>query len=146
VTVRPGELIAGAGGLVLLVSLFTSWYEGGVSGWEAMSVIDVILALAALLGIVLLVAQATLRRPGWPVALGVLTTALGLVATVLLVVRIVDLPDTDGLAGGIWLGLAGVVALTVGAWRAMADERNRNVPEPRVEVRPAPPAGGTPAA
>jgi uncharacterized membrane protein len=145
-TVRPGEVIAGVGGLVLLVSLFTSWYEGGVSGWEALSVIDVILALVALTGIALLVTQATMRRPGWPVALSVLTSALGFVATLLVLLRIVDLPETEGLAGGIWLALAGVVALTAGAWRAMADERNRNVPDPRVEVRPAPPAGGTPAA
>jgi uncharacterized membrane protein len=145
VTVRPGEVIAGIGGLVLLVSLFTSWYVGGVSAWEALTVIDVILALVALLGIALLVTQAIMRRPGWPVALSVLTSTLGFIAAVLVLLRIVDLPETDGLAGGVWLALAGVIALTAGAWLAMGDERNRNVPEPRVEVRPAPPAGGTPA-
>jgi uncharacterized membrane protein len=146
VTVRPGEVIAGIGGVLLLASLFTSWYEGGVSGWAALSVIDVILALIALLGIALLVTQATLRRPGWPVALSVLASAFGFIAVLLVLLRIVDLPETEGLAGGVWLALAGAVALVAGAWRAMADERNRNVPEPRVEVRSAPPAGGTPAA
>jgi peptidoglycan/LPS O-acetylase OafA/YrhL len=142
VKVRPGEVLAGLGGVALLASLFTSWYSGGVSGWEAFASVDVLLALAAVVGIVLLVAQATQRRPGWPVALGVAASTLGLLAVLLVLLRIVDKPDTDGLAGGAWLGLLAAVALFAGAWWSMGDDRNRRVPEPHVELRPAPPAGG----
>jgi hypothetical protein len=149
---KPGELIAGAAGVLLLVALFLPWYsiavelggagrlEARISGWQALSVIDVLLAIAALCGIALLVSQATMRRPGVPVALSVVASVLGIVATLLVLFRLVDAPGPADRAIGIWLALLGAAGVGAGGWLSMGDERNRGVPEPPVEVRPAPPA------
>ena len=69
----PGELVAGAGGLVLLLAMFLPWFglngrarvpgsgevitvgRGEVNAWEAFSGIDVLLLLVAALAIALLV-------------------------------------------------------------------------------------------
>ena len=47
---RLGEVIAAAGGVALLGLMWAPWYEG-TNAWGAFAVIDVVLALAALLGI-----------------------------------------------------------------------------------------------
>jgi hypothetical protein len=146
---RLGDWVAGVAGIVLLVALFLPWYSvtAGVSrdltGWQAFAVIDILLALAALVGIVLAVAAAVRRTPGLPVALGVVGCVVGAVATVLVLVRVLDEPGPDELldvAAGAWIALVAAAALTAGAWTSMADERNRGVPYPPVEDRPAPPA------
>jgi hypothetical protein len=145
---RPGDWVAGAGGVVLLVSLFLPWYDvHGVSrhltAWQAFSVIDLLLALAALLGIALAVTTAVRRTPAVPVALGVIALIPGALATLLVLVRVLDPPGPNALldvAAGAWIGLVAAAALTAGAWMSIADERNRGVPEPSVETRPAPPA------
>jgi hypothetical protein len=149
---KPGEIVAGAAGALLLAALFLPWYsvsvelsgagrlEAHISGWQALSVIDVLLAIAALCGIALLVAQATQRRPGLPVALSVVASTVGIPATLLVLFRIVDAPAPADRAIGIWLALLGAAGVGAGGWLSMGDERNRGVPEPPVDVRPAPPA------
>ena len=70
----PGELLAGASGILLLLAMFLPWFavdaglrlpgrsdaiivDGrGVDAWEAFGAIDVVLAAGALLAIALLVA------------------------------------------------------------------------------------------
>jgi uncharacterized membrane protein len=149
---KPGEIVAGAAGVLLMVSLFLPWYSVGVelpgagrlvariSGWEALTVIDVLLAIAALCGIALLVAQATARRPDLPVTLSVISTVVGIMATLLVLFRLIDAPAPSDRAIGIWLALLGAAGVAAGGWRSIADERNRGVPERPVEARPAPPA------
>ena len=73
---RDGEWIAGGGGAALLAALFLDWY-GGLSAWRAHAVLDVVLALLALVPLALVVAQATRRSPAVPVALSVLTPLAG---------------------------------------------------------------------
>jgi uncharacterized membrane protein len=146
---QPGDLLAGLAGALLLGSLFAPWYaptddSAELSGWQAFAVIDILLALAALLGIALAVVTAARRTPTLPVALSVLGVPVGALATLLVLVRIVNQPganDAVAVSYGAWLALAGTVALTAGAWWATADERSRGVPAPHVEVRPAPPPG-----
>jgi len=147
---RPGELLAAAGGVVLLVSLFLDWYglrgrSAGVSAWQAFAVADVLLALVALLAIALAVAQLTLRGPALPVGLGVVTSAVSIAGVLVVVFRLIDQPganDLIELRAGAWIGLAAALAAAAGAWMAMGDDRPRPAdPAPvTVERRAAPPA------
>jgi hypothetical protein len=145
---RAGDWVAGLGGALLLVSLFLPWYdvarvERHLTGWQAFSVIDVILAIAALIGLALTATAAVRRTPAVPVALGVIGAPVGALAALLALVRVLDPPgpnDLLDLAVGSWLGLVGALALAAGCWWSLADERNRGVPDVPVEVRPAPPA------
>jgi hypothetical protein len=143
---KPGDWLAGLGGLVLLVSLFLTWYsvsDRDLTAWQSFAVIDVLLALAALVGIALAVTTAVRRTPAVPVALGVLGAPVGVVATLLVLLRLLDPPGPNellDLGPGVWLALAGAAAVAAGAWWSLGDERNRGVPAPSVEARPAPPA------
>ena len=146
--IRPGEIVAGMAGLVLLVSLFLDWYTvagrgGGLSAWDAFTVVDVLLAIVALLGIALLVSQVVGHGPALPVAIEVITTTLALAATLLVLYRILNQPgsnDVVDVAVGAWLGAACCLALFLGAWLALSDERPRpaDPPPPEPERRPTP--------
>ncbi len=146
--VRPGEIVAGAAGLLLLIALFLDWYTvagrgGGLSAWDAFTVVDVLLAIVALLGIALLVSQVVGRGPSLPVALEVVTTTLALAATLLVLYRILNQPgsnDVVDVAVGAWLGAGCCLALFLGAWLALSDERARpaDPPPPEPERRPTP--------
>src|SRR3954471_589720 len=100
---RHGEWIAGIAGVVLFVSLFLDWYSvtfkglpndptGASTAWEAFSIADVILAVAALMGISLAVAAATQRAPAVAQALSALTVPVALAAAVFAVVHALSLP------------------------------------------------------
>ena len=147
---RAGEWLAAAAGAALIVSLALPWYQpllpivryDSLTGFPALSVIDVLLTLAALLGIALVVLQATHDSPALPVAAGVVTVVAGLIATLLVVFRLVDVPRPDDeleTMYGAWLALVATVALTAGGWLSIADEHVRGLPPgPEPELRPTP--------
>ena len=146
--VRTGEVVAGAAGVILLIVLFLPWY--GVRGraatldaWQAFSVVDIVVALVAVLGIALLVVQVAGRGPAGPVALGVITGTLALVAFVLVAFRIIDQPGPNEFVtvrAGAWLGLVASALVAAGTWLSLSDERPRPVdpPPPEPERRPTP--------
>jgi hypothetical protein len=152
---RIGEVVAGVAGVVLLASMFLDWYtissaavlgdgERGVSAWSAFTVVDVFLAIVALLGIALAVSQVVGRGPALPVGIGVIATTLALAGALLLLYRIVNQPgpnDVIGVGAGAWLGLAACLGVFAGGWLALSDERPRPVdpvgPEPRRRPTPA---------
>jgi len=134
---RAGEWIVAVSGAVLLVSLFVPWY-GDASGWEALTVIDLLLALVALAAVALLAVAASQEVPAVPVAVSALVALAGLVGLVLVLLRVASLPDgADGRDWGLWLALAGALGVVAGAWAAMSDERVE-LPPPEVEPLPAP--------
>lgn len=146
---RRGEWLALAAALLVLVSLFTTWYAtpaGDRSGWEALSVVDALLVVAALAGLALAVLTATRRSPSLPVAAAVITTAIAALAVLVVAYRLVQPPgDNAGvdLQLGAFLGAAGALGLLAAGWLGMRDETRgaahaAGVP---VQVRPAPPAG-----
>jgi len=146
--VRTGEIVAGVAGAVLLLSTFLEWYTvrgraEGLTAWGAFSVVDLLVALVALLGIGLAASQVIGRGPALPVAIGVITTTLGLAATLLVLYRILNQPgpnDVIGVGLGAWVGLAASLGVFLGAWLSLSDERSRPVdPLPPVpERRPTP--------
>jgi hypothetical protein len=47
-----GPLLVALGAVVLLVSLFLDWYEGGITAWDAFEVWDLVLAVLAIASLV----------------------------------------------------------------------------------------------
>jgi hypothetical protein len=151
---RPGELIAAVGGVALLGVMFLEWYELqgsagvrsiGLTAWEAFGLTDIVLALAALAAIALAVVTALRRSPALPVVASVVTSTLGIIATVLLLYRILNQPGPNAFVEvklGAFIGFVCTLALAAGAWRSMRDEEWPAAPiEP--DVHPPPPPEGT---
>ena len=143
--VRTGEIVAG---VLLLVSTFFNWYtvsgrDDGLTAWAAFGVVDLLVALVALLGIALAVSQVVGRGPALPVALGVITTTLALAGTLLVLYRILNQPGPNDLISvepGAYLGFLATLGVFLGAWLSLSDERPRPVdpPPPEPERRPTP--------
>ena len=158
---RPGELIAAAGGVALLVVMFLDWYAAGgttqVAGrdidvsvgftaWQAFGFIDILLALAALTAIGLAVVTATHSSPALPVAASVITATVGALATLLVLYRILNQPGPNEFIEvklPAFLGFLCVLAIAAGGWHSLRDERWRAADLP-VDLRPTPPAEGKP--
>jgi hypothetical protein len=144
---RSGELLAGTGAVVLLVSLFLDWVGPvGESGWSSLGWLTVVVAIAAILVVSwLVVATATARPVTEVVAAGVIGAVVSPVALIVLVVRgAIAQPGVDAVTsmqGGAYFGLAGAALLAIGAWWSLADERT-DAPESAYTppaARPAPP-------
>jgi hypothetical protein len=144
---RAGEWIAAIAGLVLLASLFAPWYEADVpasassSGFEALAVLDIVLALIAAGAVALLFITAAQRLPAVPLVAGVFVALGGLLAILLVLIRVVDLPDGAGAREwGLWLGLVGALGIAAGSLIALRDERpSRPGRHTDQSGRPAPP-------
>jgi peptidoglycan/LPS O-acetylase OafA/YrhL len=141
---RAGEWVAAAAAVALLVSLFSPWFGAGaqtLSAWEALAANDVLLAFVAASGVLLAIMTATQRVPAVSIALAGLVTLAGLVGVVLVLVRVLDLPEpADGREWGLWLALAGAAGIVVGGVLSMRDERLSKPGRPTDATgRPAPP-------
>lgn len=147
---RPADWLTGISGLALLVSLWCPWYalpDGTTSAWQSLALIDLWLALTALLGIGVLVATARRDVPAVPVAFDVLCGAVALLALPLMLWRLLGTPD-DAITGrewGLFLAAAATLGTFAGSWWAMRDESAPGQrPHPEIEVMEAPPAGAGP--
>lgn len=116
---RLGRLVCGAGGIVLIVSLFLPWAGGTagiLSGWELWAMADVFLLLVGLaaIGMSLTGGRFGLFRPD--LSLRGAADLLGVVATVLLAgYAIFDFPDGASREVGVFLALIGAMAVAGGA-------------------------------
>ena len=124
---RAGEWIAGVSGLLLLVALFLPWYSddgGSRTGWQSLGALDVVLAVVALAAIAIPVVTAIQRVPAVPLAHESLTTLVGLLAVVLVLIRVLNMPDwATEREWGLWVALATTLGIVTGALIAMRDER-----------------------
>ena len=130
-----GDIIAGVGGIVLLIALFLPWYGVSVniagfsasesgSGWEALGFIDILLFLISVAAIALVAARAAGVLPT-DIPAPVILLALGAFAVLLVLYRIIDIPvdgdvpDEVDLSRklGIFIALIGAAAVTYGGWR-----------------------------
>jgi multisubunit Na+/H+ antiporter MnhB subunit len=137
---RAGEWVAAASGVALLVSLFLPWYgPDSRTAWESLAAIDVLLAFVAATGVLLAIAAATHAVPAVPIALSALVTFAGIFGVLLVLFRVLDLPDgSTGREWALWLGLAGAVGIVAGALVAMREERAIDAAPVKVESLPAP--------
>jgi hypothetical protein len=136
---RPGGWIWSAGariawiaGLILMLSSFMSWYSGtsiegptlAVIGWHTGTIGKLIFFIG-----LAIIALAILREVGveLPPALpeSLVTIALGALATILVLVRLISIPDTfagtSGRSIGIWIALLSALAV-IGAGLLRAAE------------------------
>jgi hypothetical protein len=148
---RTPDLVAAAGGVALLAAMFLHWYglalPGGpalgpeVTAWQAFSVLDVVLALLALVPFVLVFMQATRDSAALPVLFSVLTTVAGAIAALLILYRIANQPgpnDVVEVQAGAWLAFLAAIVVTVGGWGSMRMEAMPGRPERPVEHMPSP--------
>jgi len=159
---RKGEWLAGLSGVALAILLFVPWYEVadagasadgwvayaplaqlGVSAWQAFAVVDLLLAVTALLGLGVAAMAALHRAPALPLATAVVATAAGIVTLLVVLYRIVDQPGSNDLVQvrfGAYLGLLAVLAVAAGGWVTIADERTDAAPPLDVPAQEPPPA------
>ena len=120
-TIHPGfgRLLAGCGGALLIGSLFMPWSESAAgvsqSGWEVLTVSDVLFLITGLFG---LAAAITGGRFGFfrrDVSLNGATDILGLIAGILLAWLIVfDWRSGASRQPAVYLALVAAVAITTG--------------------------------
>jgi peptidoglycan/LPS O-acetylase OafA/YrhL len=141
--VRAGELLALAGAVCVIVSLFLRWYEspsGTLDAWSTFGPAVALLMVAAGAALALVLGTLTERSTAVPVAAAVWSVLFGLVAVIAALVRLLERPDhATSLCGGPWLALAGALAILAGGWQSLRDER-RSSYEPAAPPRRSPPA------
>jgi uncharacterized membrane protein HdeD (DUF308 family) len=137
--IRPGELLAAAGAVCMIVALALPWYEnadGKLTAWSTFGPAVVLLILATIAALVLFLATLTERSPALPVAAGVWSVLFAVIAVIAAIVRVLERPDhATSLCAGAWLALAGAVAMLVGSWWSMSDERTSLYEPARPEPR-----------
>jgi hypothetical protein len=140
--VRAGELLALAGAVCVIVSLFVPSYEGPEGVRKAFDTFGpgvALLLAAAAAALALFVATLGERSTAVPVATIVWTSLLGIIATIAALVRVFERPNhATSVCAGPWLALAGALAILLGAWQAMRDERHSLYPPATPPARPAP--------
>jgi len=152
-----GDIVAGVGGVVLLISLFLPWYGVSVdvagfsasesgSGWEALGFIDILLFLVAVVAIAVVAARAAGALPA-EVPGSLVLLALGALAVLLVLFRIIDIPTGGDVPEqvelsrkiGIFIALIGSAAVAYGGWRTNS-EQPTSAAAPAAGPPPPPPA------
>jgi hypothetical protein len=119
----PGEAIAGVAGLVFGLSAFMSWYSfptpfltASITGWNTGTIGKLVFFVGlVVVALVFLHATGVEVPPG--LRLGVLIAGLGAAGAILVLIRVIDVPDRFGGSGrsvGIWISLAAALAVVVG--------------------------------
>jgi hypothetical protein len=139
---RLGELLALAGAICVIVSLFLANYEnasGRLNAWDTFGVGVALLLVGACAGLAVAATALTERSTALPVAAAVWCTPLSLAAIAAAVVRLLERPDgATMVCAGAWLALIGTLAILAGAWQAMRDERPSLYPPRSPKPRPRP--------
>ena len=127
-----GERLTWVAGLVLALSTFTDWYAGSgvgvklaVIGWHT----GVLGKLVFFVGLAVL-ALAALREVGFELSATVpeslLVMVLGAIATIFVLIRVINIPESvlpaDGRGIGLWISLVAALAVIAGGLLRAAEE------------------------
>ena len=128
-----GGRIAWVAGLVLMLSSFMSWYAGAsvegptlaVIGWHTGTIGKIVFFLGALVVLLAILREAGIELPpSLPESL--VTIGIGALATVLVLIRVISIPDTfagtSGRGIGLWIALlAAICVIAAGLLQAGED-------------------------
>jgi hypothetical protein len=115
-------VIAAAGGLIVFLSLFLKWYgveDESRKGWEIFSFVDIVLTICALVAIA--AAVVSFMRVALPVALDGVLFGVGLLATILVFIFMIEFTSGEffaelGLKVGAYLALLAALAMAFGGY------------------------------
>jgi hypothetical protein len=128
----PGEGLAWLGGLVLTLSAFMSWYSfdpdigftASITAWHTGALGKLVFVLGlAVLAFLSLRASGVELPPSVPG--GMVITGLGFFATIVVLIRIISIPDDFAPAGrsiGIWISLLAALLLIAAGLLRSAEE------------------------
>ena len=127
-----GERLTALSGFVLMLSAFMGWYAGSdqgptiaVIGWHT-GVIGKLVFLLGLAVVVLVVLRELGIELPATVPESLVIIVLGSLATILVLIRVISIPDTffpyDGRGIGIWIALISAVGLIVGGLLRAGEE------------------------
>jgi hypothetical protein len=128
----PGEGLAWLGGLVLALSSFMSWYSFdadvgftvSITGWHTGLLGKLVFFIGlAVLGFLALRASGFELPPSVPG--GMVIAGFGFLATILVIVRVISIPDDFSPAGrsvGIWISLLAALLLIAAGLLRSAEE------------------------
>jgi hypothetical protein len=140
-----GEKISAVSAILLFIFMFFDWFGAEVSGvpgfsgelgaggsaWDALDVIPLFLMLAIVVAIGVAIVRLTDADLEPPVSMNAIVAALGGLAVLLILYRIIDPPNSDAVAGvgiditlklGIVLGLIAAGGIAYGGYSAMREE------------------------
>ena len=117
-----GGRIAWVAGLVLMLSSFMGWYVGAsvegptlaVTGWHTGTIGKIVFFLGALIVLLAILREAGIELPP-SVPESLVTIGVGALATVLVLIRVISIPDTfagtSGRGIGLWIALVSAVCV-----------------------------------
>lgn len=118
-------------GLLLALSALTGWYTGegqgttvSVIGWHTGTIGKVVLVLGLLAVLLMVLREFGVAMPA-AVPESLITIGIGSVATILVLVRVISIPDTFFFASrgiGIWISLACAVGIILAGLLEASEE------------------------
>jgi hypothetical protein len=147
--IEAGPLLAAAGAVAVLTSLFLDWFEPDLSAWTTFEIVDLLLAAISLAVLVAsasrIARQATEAdrelRDRWAPAGAAL-------ALLLVVATLINHPPAAiglGVEAGIWIALGGALAMALGTLADRAQVSLSFSPRQPAPGRPAEPPRRAPA-
>jgi len=128
-----GERVAWVAGLILMLSSFMGWYSGSsvegptlsVTGWHTGTIGKVVFFLGLALVVLAILREAGIELPP-AVPESLVIIAIGSLATILVLIRVISIPDTfagtSGRSIGLWIALFSALAvIAAGLLRAGED-------------------------
>jgi hypothetical protein len=126
-----GERLAWVAGLVLALSSFTGWYSGSgegttisVMGWHTGTIGKLVFFTGVAVLVLVALREAGIDLPA-TVPESLVVIALGALATIFALIRLIAIPDDFFFAGravGIWITLVAAVALIVAGLLEASEE------------------------
>ena len=147
---RKGEILVGAGSIVLLASmLLLKWFglsgtvasqaehEGfptSVNGWHGLTTLRWFMLVTVVLGFALVYFQGTRRAPALPAAIGAIVLVVGLITLIALIYRVlINEPGPNSVIdqrAGAFVGLIAALAIVAGGYLSLREEGIREADGP----------------